>query len=228
MAVSATTPRRARAAPTHVSVYIGLIFAIAGLLLAMYAYTGTRIYEKTFAYIALGGGALALIGILVAAWGRAVMAARAQRARRGFAPQREEAREEPREVQVRVEESPPTVAEPAQKKRTLALGLPKLGRGKDAARAEPADEAAPERTRADAGLFAFKRRGREAREAKAQQAVVVAEAAPVEPEVVASAPAAPALVRVTVRCPGCATEFTSEGTPPVAITCPSCGLSGTA
>lgn len=219
MASSAATTRKRAQPATHPTVYVGLLMAIVGLLLAMYAYTGTRIYDITYAFIAIGGAATALVGILVAAWGRAVMAARAQRARRGLATRAKES-----DIAVRVEETPPTVAEPAEKKRRLAMPpLPRLGRRKkDEGEAPPA--------KANASLFAFRRRN----EAEAAPA---AEAAPQDVTFVEEAPAAHsganddptadgAVVRITLKCPQCRTEFSAEGVQPIAIACPSCGLAG--
>lgn len=211
MATSTSASRR-KAPGTHPTVWAGLVLSIVGLLLAMYAYTGTRIYDLVFAFVAIGGGALALIGILVAAWGRAVMTARAQRARRGLAA-KPGAREVPVDA-AEPQEAPPTVAAPAQKRSALRMpALPKLGRRKDAA---------PTNT---AQLFQFRRRS----PAKAQDAPAVV-------EVTADVPPAPAApdatadgepVRITMKCPQCGTEFSAEGVQPLTVACPACGLSGT-
>ena len=101
------------APPTHVTVWVGLAMAAVGLLVALYAYTGTRVYDVTFAFVAVLGGLLALAGILTSAWGRAVMAARAGRARR--LTMQQDAMKLGKEVAV--VERPPTVAEPASKKK---------------------------------------------------------------------------------------------------------------
>src|SRR5688500_9424356 len=98
--------------PTHPTVWIGLGLAGVGLLLALYAYTGTRVYDVMYAGVALAGGFLALGGILTAAWGRAVMSARAARERRQLI--QKDAIVAGDEV---AHQAPPTVAEPAVKKR---------------------------------------------------------------------------------------------------------------
>src|SRR5687768_14750723 len=98
--------------PTHPTVWIGLGLAGVGLLLALYAYTGTRVYDVMFAGVALAGGLLALGGILTAAWGRAIMSARASRERRQLI--RKDAVIVADEI---AHQPPPTVAEPATKKR---------------------------------------------------------------------------------------------------------------
>ena len=220
MASSAATTRKRAQPATHPTVYVGLLMAIVGRLLAMYAYTGTRIYDITFAFIAIGGAAIALTGILVAAWGRAVMAARAQRARRGLATR---AKEQETDVAIRVEEAPPTVAEPAEKKRRLAMPpLPKLGRRK---KAEENGEARP--AKANAAMFAFRRRGASASTEPTAQEVSVAPEAPPAAAPSGDDPTADgAVVRITIKCPQCSTEFSAEGVQPIAIQCPSCGLAG--
>ncbi|MFA5860578.1 MAG: hypothetical protein WDA16_02680 [Candidatus Thermoplasmatota archaeon] len=99
-----------KAPPTHPTVWIGLGLAAVGLLVAMFAYSGTRVYDITYAIIAVVGAVVALAGILLAAWGRAVMSARAQRSRRAFT----------HEDSLTLTEgvgAPPTVAEPPSKKR---------------------------------------------------------------------------------------------------------------
>lgn len=219
--MATSTPRRAQPA-THPTVYVGLALALAGLLVAMYAYTGTRIYDLTYAYIALGGGVLALLGILTSAWGRAVMASRAQRARRGFDAPRPSS-----------DEAPPTVAVP-RAKRTLKLPpMPRFGRKAEAP--QPA---------ADASMFSFRRRSAPppSPPAEPSPAAAALPAQQVEVETVPAAPQTPpeeapievapmpaggAVERITMRCPRCANEFTAEGVRPIAVSCPSCGLAGT-
>lgn len=98
--------------PTHPTVWVGLGLAAAGLLVSAYAYTGTRVYDITFAFIAVVGGLVALSGILTAAWGRAIMGARAQRTSRGF-PAKAPAKPAPAN-----EPPAPTIAAPPGKKRT--------------------------------------------------------------------------------------------------------------
>jgi hypothetical protein len=208
----AAPTKRAQPA-THPTVYVGLALAAVGLLLALYAYTGTRIYDIRFVLVAIGGAALAIVGIFVSAWGRAIMASRAQRSRRALI----------HDDALRVVEEglapPPTVAEPPSKKRfDFKLGA----RKPKAPREEPVEKPAK-------GAFAFKRRAAPppppAPPAEEGPVVaVVAEPHPAAAPLAASAE--PALERVTVRCPRCATEFTAEGVRPIPITCPSCGLAG--
>lgn len=107
------TATKRQSPPTHPTVWAGLGLAAVGLLLAAYAYTGTRIYDITFAFVAVAGGLLALAGILTAAWGRAVMSARAQRSRRGLI--HDDAVKAARAAHV-AEEEPPTVAAPKEKR----------------------------------------------------------------------------------------------------------------
>lgn len=130
------TVKKAQVAPTHPTVYVGLGLTVIGLLLAMYAYTGTRVYDVTFAAVALGGGVLALVGIFVSAWGRSIMASRATRARRGLITK------DALDLTRPEKPAPPTVAAP-EKKRRFAFG------GKKQKEEKPAPGA----------LFAFKRSG---------------------------------------------------------------------
>lgn len=140
------TAHKRQSPPTHPTVWVGLGLAAAGLLVAAYAYTGTRVYDIVFALVAILGGLLALGGILTAAWGRAVMAARAQRSKRGLL--HDDAIKAAHQAHV-AEEQPPTVAAPRAK---VAMRLTQAakrlvprsnGRGKD----EKADKRA---------LFAFR------------------------------------------------------------------------
>ncbi|HEX2022259.1 MAG TPA: hypothetical protein VHH36_06065 [Candidatus Thermoplasmatota archaeon] len=202
-----------RAPATHPTVYVGLGLAVVGLLLATYAYTGSRVYDSAFALVALAGGVLALLGIMTAAWGRAVMGARAQRRARG--------RPAP-------EPAPglPTVAAPEGKseKRRIPFPIPRRAK-RETGEAKPASN-----------LFSFRRRSAPPpapEEPAPPEAVIEApapEPVPAPPAVevaVAEAPVAapaPVLERVTLRCPRCATTFTAEGARPFAATCPSCAL----
>lgn len=102
------TVKRANVPATHPTVYVGLALAVVGLLLAMYAYTGARVYDIAFAFIAMAGGVLSLLGIMVAAWGRSIMASRASRARRGTFSR------DAFSI-ARAEETPPTIAAPSGK-----------------------------------------------------------------------------------------------------------------
>jgi hypothetical protein len=104
--------------PTHPTVWIGLGMAAVGLLVALYAYTGARVYDIVYAVVALVGGIVALAGILTSAWGRAIMSARASRARR--ATMQAETLKLGEEV---LDPPPPTVAEPPAKRR---LALPRM------------------------------------------------------------------------------------------------------
>ena len=114
--------KKANVPPTHPSVYVGLALSAVGLLLAMYAYTGTRVYDVLYALVALLGALVAVAGILTAAWGRAIMASRAARARRATrVPVKGEPTPAPAD-----EEAPPTVAAPPSKKR-FALPRPPVG-----------------------------------------------------------------------------------------------------
>lgn len=209
-----------RAQPaTHASVYVGLALAAAGLLLAIYAYTGTRIYDVRFATVALGGALLAVAGIFVSAWGRAIMASRAQRSRRALI----------HDDALKANDAvapPPTVAAPPSKRSfDFAKGARKLLQRKD----KPADAERP--LASGKGAFAFKRRAETPPPpAPAEEPAPPprpAAQAPVEPPAPEAAPAEPALERVTIRCPRCATESTFEGVRPFPISCPSCGLAGT-
>lgn len=200
------TVKKANVPPTHPSVYVGLALAAVGLLVATYAYTGTRVYDITFAVVALLGALLALGGILAAAWGRSIMAARASRSRRG-AIQAEA---------LKMEEDLPTIAAPKEKKR-FAFPLPKRA----------AKEKVPEGS-GGAAVFAFRRRTEET-PTPVEAAPVEAAAAP-EPVEALAEPAAGAAgepVRVTLRCPQCAETFSAEGARPFLATCGSCGFSAT-
>lgn len=187
-----TTVKR-QAPPTHPTVWIGLGLAGVGLLVAAYAYTGTRVYDITFALVAILGGLLALGGILTAAWGRAVMSARAQRSRRGLIS--DDARKAARVAHVAVEEQPPTIAAPAAKRefrfaQAAKRLLPKPG----APRAKKAE--------GGASVFAFR------------------STAPLPSP--SPSPSSVAIERLTLKCPECATEFTSEGVRPFTASCPNC------
>jgi hypothetical protein len=173
-----------KAPPTHPSVWIGLGLATLGLFVALYAYTGTRVYDVTFAAVALVGGVVALAGILVSAWGRAVMAARASRSRRSVM------KEDTLKLAEVALEQPPTVAEPASKRRIDLANVFKIDLSAATSRLK------------------FKRAPRPG---GAEEAAVVE--------------TPPQSVRVTLKCPDCGTEFTSEGVRPFTATCPQCAFS---
>lgn len=209
------TVKRGNVPPTHPSVWIGLALASLGLLLAIFSYTGSRVYDILFAIVALAGGLLALVGILVAAFGRAFMASRASRARRAVfsADAMAAARPAPEPTA----EDAPTVAAPREKKR---FSFPKR-KGKEA-----------EAQDASAGIFAFQRREPErAPEPEPAPSPSLPPPPSLEPDAppVALAPDAPPAepVRVTLRCPQCSATFTAEGVRPIAATCSSCGFSAT-
>ena len=217
------TTRKAAQPATHVSVWVGLGLSIVGLLIAMYAYSGTRVYDITFAYVAMAGGVVALGGILVSAWGRAIMAARAQRMRRQTL---QHDALKLTEMGIAEARPPPTVAEPPQKKR-FAFALP----GRKAKGEAPAVEGG-----ASSGtLFAFRSRSAPPPAPEPEPVAVEARALeiPAIEGLVVDAPlpmeaAAPAVAeRVTLRCPSCGSQFSAEGVRPLAVTCPSCGFSAT-
>lgn len=180
--------------PTHPTVYSGLALAVVGLLLATYAYTGTRVYSIGFAFVAALGGLLALAGILTAAWGRSIMAARAARSRRGLI----------KEEALKLDESLPTVAAPAGKKRRFTL--PKLGRSQGT---PPPGAAPPD---ADEPLVRL-----------APEPASTPGPADDAPLVTLT----PEIVRVSLRCPACSETFSAEGARPFRATCPQCGFSAT-
>ena len=221
------TVKRAQPA-THPTVYVGLALATVGLLLAVYAYTGTRIYDVRFALVALAGALLAMGGIFTAAWGRAIATARSARARR------ETLQKDARAMDPASFAPPPTVAATTEKKRLdLSRWVPR--RAKKDPDARPA-EAAPARPAKGAGAFAFRRSAPppppappadEAPRHEAPLPAPVAAADPAPIETAADPAAPPVLERVTVRCPRCATQATFEGVRPLPIQCPSCGLAGT-
>lgn len=219
--VMATPQKRVQPA-THVSVWIGLGLAVVGLLIALYAYSGTRVYDIAYAYVAVAGGALALAGIMISAWGRAIMAARAQRNRRATIQKDAHMLAD---VGVATERPPPTVAEPPEKKR-FAFSMP----GRKPKRAEEAP--AIEGKASSGSVFAFKRRAAEPAPAAAPPAREPVEIPAIEnlveaPLEMAAPSPAPTLERVTLKCPSCATQFMTEGVRPMTATCPSCGFSAT-
>lgn len=212
------TVKKANVPPTHPTVWVGLALAVVGLLVATFAYTGTRVYDIAFAFTALAGGLLALAGILTAAWGRSIMAARASRSRRGLI----------KEEALKLDEQLPTVATTREKKR---FAFPLSRREK------------PEKAEAQgaAGVFAFKRRAPEpepvpepeppmARDDPRNPEVQLEtpdEEIPItvtsEPESSPESSAEP--VRVTLRCPQCSQTFSAEGVRPFTATCGNCGFS---
>ena len=199
------TVKKANVAPTHPTVWIGLALAAVGLLVATFAYTGTRVYEIGYAFAALAGGLLALGGILTAAWGRSIMSARAGRARRGLIATDAKKLEEREDL--------PTVAAPKEKKR-FAFGAKRKEK--------------PLEAESVAGVFAFKRRAPDdprppASEPAPEPIPVVVTPAPAP----APAPADAKPVRVTLRCPQCSQQFSAEGVRPFAATCGNCGFSAT-
>lgn len=215
------TVKKANVPPTHPTVYAGLALASVGLLVAIWAYTGTRVYEIMYAIVAGIGGVLALAGILVAAWGRSVMAARSSRSRRALMTQDALAVGKPVSVtQAATEamgsETMPTVAAPSEKKR-FSFSIPKRAKKEE----KPAEAGA---------LFAFKRK---------QPDAAPPERAPDDPrhpivterlaEERAPAPSAdaPAPVRATLKCPQCGHTFSVEGVRPFEARCPSCGFAST-
>lgn len=189
----AQTKRRSE--PTHPTVWIGLGLALAGLVVAMYAYTGPRVYDITFFFVAILGGLLALGGILASAWGRAVGQARRQRARRLSV-----SGGKPGEVPVRKtkDAEPPTVAAPRNKRSLLARFKIQ--------KSEPAPKP----------VFAFKRK-------TAPDAAAASDATPEPAE--APTPDAPRKERVTVQCPDCSTTFSQDGVRPFRVACPNCAFS---
>jgi len=214
------TVKRGNVPPTHPTVWIGLALAAIGLLLAVYAYTGSRVYEIAFAIVALVGAFLALVGIMTAAWGRSIMASRASRDRRAAFSSDAMSMSQQAEDRPTSEELP-TVAASAEKKR-FAFSLGKRNK-QDAAR-EP--EAIP------AGVFAFRRKEPAPRPAPEPVRAPEPEPAPVVPDITADEPlvtlAPPAdPVRVTLRCPQCGTTFSAEGVRPFEARCTSCGFSAT-
>lgn len=221
------TVKRANVAPTHPTVWVGLALAVVGLLFAVYAYTGARVYDVRFAIVAIVGALLALAGIFVAAWGRSLMAARASRARRAgiSADALAMARPPSDEAPAPSSEDAPTVAAPPRERTRFAFSLPKRGRK------EPAEEERRERA-VPAGVFAFRRREPQpASEPVPEQTAAprLDDGAPLV--TLAPSPAqaqAPAeAVRVTLRCPQCASTFQATGVRPFEAICGSCGFSAT-
>ncbi|HUR69001.1 MAG TPA: hypothetical protein VM370_07115 [Candidatus Thermoplasmatota archaeon] len=204
------TVKSANVPPTHPSVWAGLALAAVGLLVAIFAYTGTRVYDIAFAFAAMAGALLALAGILVAAWGRSIMASRASRSRRTLMTQDALALAKP--VAVRGSEELPTVAEPSEKKR-FSFSMPKRARKEE----RPADTAA---------LFAFKRKAapEPARAADDPRHPDVAARLAEEPSIAAQAPKP---VRATLKCPQCGNTFTAEGVRPFTASCQQCGFAST-
>lgn len=230
------TVKKANVPPTHPTVWIGLGLAVVGLVVATYAYTGARVYEIGFAFVALFGAILALAGILVAAWGRSIMAARASRSRRTAFKEDAMALATPvavNELSTPSSEDAPTVAVSREKKR-FSFPMPKRG-----PKAEQ-KETAGGTSGAGGSVFAFKRRAPspEAEQSPPAEPATVEAALPV-PEVAAPPPAIdaeldaigdlhePKTVRVTLKCPSCATTFTAEGVRPFQASCTSCGFSAT-
>lgn len=207
----ATAPKKPQPA-THFTVWVGLGLAVLGLLLALYAYSGTRIYDVTYAFVAVAGGVMSLVGILVSAWGRSIMAARAQRSKRATIQKDALKLAEA----VADERPPPTVAEPPEKKR-FSLGLPK----------RKAKEAAPpvEGQASSGTIFAFRRSS--APPPAPEPEIPAVEALVEKPLDLGSPTAVPVAERVTLKCPSCSAQFAAEGVRPFAATCPSCGFSAT-
>lgn len=215
------TVKKANVPPTHPTVYAGLALASVGLLVAIWAYTGTRVYEIVYAVVAAIGGVLALAGILVAAWGRSIMAARSSRSRRATIAQDALAVGKPASITQAATESlgsetMPTVAAPSEKKR-FSFPIPKRTKKED----KPVEAAA---------LFAFKRKPVEAQPAERApddpRHPVVAERLAEERPPTPSAEA-PAPVRATLKCPQCGHTFSAEGVRPFEARCSSCGFAST-
>lgn len=190
------TVKRTSVPPTHPTVWLGLGLAVIGLLMAVYSYTGARVYNVAFAIVALAGALLALVGILVAAWGRSIMSARASRARRMNFQQDALSLSRPTTASSASEEAltsedVPTVA-PSKEKKRFSFGK----------RAEKRESEAPPAQ----GVFAFKRRAPE------PQPEPKPKPEPEQP------------VRVTLRCPQCASTFAAEGVRPFTAVCATCGF----
>lgn len=64
----------------------GLAAALLGLLLALFAYTGERVYQLAWFYVALVGFALGAAGILFLGYDRAIAPELARRRARGLPP----------------------------------------------------------------------------------------------------------------------------------------------
>lgn len=242
------TVKKANVPPTHPTVWVGLGLAVLGLLVATYAYTGSRVYDVLFAFVAILGALLALGGILTAAWGRSIMAARASRSRRATFKDDALALAKPVTVTEAIaqpaSEDAPTIAAPREKKR-FAFPMPKRSpKGERTEKPGKADKGSP------AGVFAFKRREAASEPAATPEASSAASSSPTL-EAPAPAPAfapddprdpavsarldaeldaigdlqEPRTVRVTLKCPSCGTTFSAEGVRPFTATCTSCGFS---
>jgi len=57
--------------PPRLHVWVGLVVATVGLVVATYAYTGNRAYEIIYVPVAVLGFLLVLVGSLEAGWGQA-------------------------------------------------------------------------------------------------------------------------------------------------------------
>jgi predicted RNA-binding Zn-ribbon protein involved in translation (DUF1610 family) len=207
----AETKRRV-SEPTHPSVWAGLVLAVAGLLVALYAYTGPRVYDIVYFFAALAGGLLALGGILAAAWGRALGASRRKRAEKAArfgapAPAGAATAASSRAARGdgRAADAPPTVAAPADKRTILARLIPK---------GAPKEPEAPPKP-----VFAFRRRGAGAGPGAAAPAATAAAAVSVEPAKV------PVRERLSMACPNCGEQFAAEGVRSFTATCPKCAFS---
>jgi hypothetical protein len=200
------TVKKANVPPTHPTVYVGLALASLGLLIALWAYTGTRVYEIVYAAIAGVGAFLSLAGIMVAAWGRSIMASRVSRSRRTLIAQDALAVGRPAsEAEAMTaemgSETMPTVAAPTEKKR-FSFPIPKRVKKEEirpgpAAAARRGSLSGPDGPE-DATLFAFRRKAPE-----------------------------PSPVRATLKCPQCSATFTAEGVRPFTATCTQCGFTST-
>lgn len=205
------TVKKSNVPPTHPTVWVGLGLAAIGLLIAIYAYTGSRVYDVTFAIIAALGGLIALVGILVAAWGRSVMASRAQRSRRATFTQDALAIAKPSALAEEVgSETMPTIAAPSEKKR-FSFSVPKR---------------APKKEKANGteGVFAFRRKDAPQPQRAADDPRDPAFSPTPMPAAPEPTPLEVGPVRATLKCPQCAQTFTAEGVRPFEARCTSCGF----
>lgn len=85
MAATANAEKTGDSALRRALLPAGLVLAIAGVFLALWAFTGKRSLELTYFWWALSGLALVIVGVAVAALGRA-LAPRGRAARKGPPP----------------------------------------------------------------------------------------------------------------------------------------------
>lgn len=195
----ASSPGARRAVGQHPLLWVGLAVSVAGLLLALWSFTGDRAYDIGFVATAAVGFGLMVAGVLFAAWGRSI----GNRRRRAAARRPKGLKD--------IDVAPLALAKPADR-RSMRARLADVVRGL-ARRPPSAERARLERAtlRCPACDAVFEAEGRRPFDATCRACGLVA-------AIEAGSP----LESLTLKCPACASVFDAEGRRPFDAVCPAC------